>query len=208
MLVKHAAGFACGVFAYMRYTRCMKRTEIVVISVVVLIAFGLVAAAWYLRPYEQSPTVTPEFTVEETVSTSSTTTPGTRTVSLYYYNRALDTDATGNVLCSSDALVPVSRQIQSRTPIQETLTLLLQGELTVAERAQGISTEFPLSGFTLNSVALSSDGLLRIAIADPEHKGTGGSCRTAILAGQIRATALQFPEVKEVEFVPDTLFQP
>lgn len=131
-----------------------------------------------------------------------------RTVKLFYYNQAKDTDATGNVLCSRDGLVPVMRPITGITPIETTLRLLLEGSLTDTERAAGISTEYPLPGVAISSVALGTDGTLRIALNDPQNKLTGGSCRTAILANQIVATAEQFAEVSRVEFVPDDVFQP
>lgn len=134
--------------------------------------------------------------------------PGERTVSLFYYNPALDQDASGNVMCTPDGLVPVSRTIASATPIEDTIRLLLRGDLTAAERAQGITTEYPLQGVTLSSVALSEDGSLRIALNDPERRTGGGSCRAAVLWAQIRATALQFPGVEEVSFQPEDLFQP
>lgn len=149
--------------------------------------------------------------IEETRSASEEQTEapaGTRTVQLFYYDIEKDKDSEGNVLCSQDGLVPVLREIRTRTPIEETLRLLLAGELTNDERASGITTEYPLPGVSLASLALSSDGTLRIALTDPEHKLTGGSCRTAILAGQIARTARQFPEVTNVIFLPEDLFQP
>jgi hypothetical protein len=36
----------------------------------------------------------------------------------------------------------------------------------------------------------------------------GGSARMLILSSTIEKTALQFPGVKEVVFLPETLFQP
>lgn len=130
------------------------------------------------------------------------------TVQLFYYDPTKDTDETGNILCSRAGLVAVSRTITTITPIEDALRLLLAGELTDAERAAGITTEYPLPGVALSSVALGADGTLRIALDDPQHQLTGGSCRTAILAGQIQATAEQFAAVTSIEFVPDTLFQP
>jgi spore germination protein GerM len=135
-------------------------------------------------------------------------TPGVRTVNLFYYDPSLDQDSEGNILCTERGLVPVSREIASKTPIQATIELLLSGNLTAEERASGITTEYPLPGVSLSSVALTEEGVLRIALTDPEHRTGGGSCRVAVLWSQIRATALQFPEVKEVTFQPEDLFQP
>jgi len=129
-------------------------------------------------------------------------------VNLFYYDPSLDQDSEGNILCTERGLVPVSREIASKTPIQATIELLLSGNLTAEERASGITTEYPLPGVSLSSVALTEEGVLRIALTDPEHRTGGGSCRVAVLWSQIRATALQFPEVKEVTFQPEDLFQP
>jgi hypothetical protein len=93
------------------------------------------------------------------------------------------------------------------TPIQDAIKLLLKGELTSAERAEGISTEYPLAGFELKSAGLT-DGVLTLTFADPQGKTGGGSCRVGILWMQIEATAKQFPEVSSVRFSPEWLFQP
>ncbi len=73
--------------------------------------------------------------------------PETRIVKLYYYNSELDRDESGNAACSRNGLVAVEREIPiTKTPIQDTINLLLSGELTEEERAQGIDTEYPLGG--------------------------------------------------------------
>lgn len=131
-----------------------------------------------------------------------------RTVKLYYYNPALDQDKTGNILCSRKGLVAVERKIPiSKTPIQDTIKLLLLGELTDKEQAQGISTEYPLQGLSLKG-ALLKDGVLTLEFDDPNNKTVGGSCRVGILWFQIETTAKQFSEVQKVRFLPEELFQP
>jgi hypothetical protein len=131
-----------------------------------------------------------------------------RTVKLYYYNQELDKDETGNILCSRKGLVAVEREIPvTQTPIQDTIRLLLQGELTQEEKDEGITTEYPLEGFSLTG-ALLEDGNLTLEFADPNSKSVGGSCRVGILWFQIEATASQFPEVKSVKFLPEEIFQP
>lgn len=191
----------CGV----RYYVYMKRFLLFFITI--LIIFG--GLAWL---YSATTRTGDEAFFDITIGTNdqeeSPADIASRTVQLFYYNPAQDTDVTGNVMCSRDGLVAVSRPLASRTPIKDTITLLLRGELTDVERMAGITTEFPLEGVTLLSVALSDDGILRVALSDPYNRLTGGSCRTAILAGQIVATVEQFSEVREVVFVPDTLFQP
>ena len=131
-----------------------------------------------------------------------------RAVSLYYYNANEDKDASGNILCSDRGIVPVQRQIAaSNTPIQDTINLLLKGELTHEEKNEGISTEYPLPGLQLKGANLAN-GTLTLEFADPQNKTVGGSCRVSILWKQIEATAKQFSEVKNVAFKPDSLFQP
>ena len=132
----------------------------------------------------------------------------TKTVTLYYYNPEKDKDITNNIMCTKQGLVGVKRSISvTNTPIQDTIKLLLQGNLTDAERAQGITTEYPLTGFTLTG-ASQKNGNLTLSFADPNNKTGGGSCRVGILWSQISETAKQFPGVTTVTFTPEELFQP
>jgi hypothetical protein len=129
-------------------------------------------------------------------------------IKLYYYNSDLDKDETGNVLCSRKGLVAVERKIPvTKTPIQDTIRLLILGELTDQEKAQGINTEYPLTGFSLKGASLK-EGSLTLEFDDPDNKTIGGSCRVGILWLQIEATAKQFSQVQEVKFIPEDLFQP
>jgi len=127
-------------------------------------------------------------------------------VKLYYYNPALDMDEDGNILCSKRGLVAVERELP-QADVEETIRLLIRGELTEEERASGISTEYPLSSFSLVSIAEES-GVLTLTFNDPELKTSGGSCRVGILWFQIEETAKQFSGVSEVRFLPEELFQP
>ena len=134
-----------------------------------------------------------------------------RKVLVYYYNPENDKDETRNVMCSRKGLVPIEREILlTKTPIKDTINLLLKGKenLTKEDRAQGITTEYPLEGFKLKSANLKEDGTLILEFEDPLNKTVGGACRVGILWFQIEATAKQFPEVKEVKFLPEELFQP
>ncbi|OGZ32496.1 MAG: hypothetical protein A2V69_02200 [Candidatus Portnoybacteria bacterium RBG_13_40_8] len=131
-----------------------------------------------------------------------------RGVSLYYYNPDLDKDETDNTMCSRNGLVSVKRTIPiTQTPIQDTIKLLLKGELTQVERDNGLTTEYPLEGFSLKSASLR-EGVLTLTFDDLLSKSSGGSCRAGILWFQIEATAKQFSEVKQVRFLPEELFQP
>jgi hypothetical protein len=134
-----------------------------------------------------------------------------RNVKLYYYNQEKDKDATGNVKCSRDGLAAIEREIPvTKTPIQDTINLLLRGKenLTAVDEAQGISTEYPLEGFSLVEANLKADGTLILKFNDSLNKTSGGSCRVGILWFQIEAAAKQFSGVKKVQFLPEELFQP
>lgn len=131
-----------------------------------------------------------------------------RAIQLYYYNPSLDEDETGNILCSKAGLVAVERTIPiTQTPIQDSIRLLLQGKLTQEERAQGVTTEYPLEGFELEGASLAN-GVLTLGFSDPNNVTSGGSCRVGILWFQIQETAKQFDGVDEVRFQPEELFQP
>jgi hypothetical protein len=134
--------------------------------------------------------------------------PKTRTIKLFYYNPELDRDESGNTACSRLGLAAVERKIPiTQTPIQDTIKLLLSGGLTDEERAQGVTTEYPLEGFSLKSASLKN-GVLTLEFDDPNNKTVGGSCRAGILWFQIEATAKQFPEIRRVLFLPEEIFQP
>jgi hypothetical protein len=131
-----------------------------------------------------------------------------RTIQLYYYDPGADEDESGNIMCSEAGLVAVDRSIPvTQTPVQDAVQLLLRGEVTPQERMRGITTEYPLEGLELTG-ASRDEGALVLQFADPEGRTVGGSCRTNILWLQIRETAKQFEGVDEVQFQPETLFQP
>lgn len=131
-------------------------------------------------------------------------------VNLYYYNPELDKDEAGNIICSDQGLVSVERLVsggEGTKPIENAIKLLISGDLDESEREEGITTEFPLDGFELAGAEIEN-GYLALFFEDPEFRTSGGSCRTAILWAQIRATALQFSQVERVGFLPEELFQP
>jgi hypothetical protein len=127
-------------------------------------------------------------------------------VEVYLYDAAKDTDADGNIRCSSEGLVAVERTVP-RAGVAAALRELLQGTRTDAERDAGLTTEFPLSGVTLERVEIIG-GIATLTFADPMHATSGGACRASILRAQMEATVLQFPEVGEVRILPDDVFQP
>ncbi len=128
-------------------------------------------------------------------------------VRFYYYNASLD-QGPGGAECSEKGLVAVERKSpKTQMSLQDTIRLLLRGEIADEERAQGITTEFPLEGLTLQH-AVIENGVATLTFADPQNKTSGGSCRVSILRYQIEATAKQFPTVTSVRFEPEELFQP
>lgn len=134
--------------------------------------------------------------------------PITKAVSLYYYNTFVDQDENGNARCSPEAVLPVTRQVSPREDIiTNTIDALLRGELSAEERAQGFMTEFPHEGFRLKSAELYG-GVLTLTFEDRDNFTTGGACRVTLLHSQIEKTALQFPGVAAVRFLPSELFQP
>lgn len=136
------------------------------------------------------------------------TCPETKTIKLFYYNPEKDKDAADNILCSRNGLIAVERTISTtKTEIQDAIKLLLSGKLTEEEQEEGITTEYPLKGFSLKNTLLK-DGVLTLEFNDLNNKTNGGSCRVGILWFQIEATAKHFPEVKQVRFLPEELFQP
>ncbi|MFA7169357.1 MAG: Gmad2 immunoglobulin-like domain-containing protein [Candidatus Paceibacterota bacterium] len=135
----------------------------------------------------------------------------TQQISLFYYDESKDKDAvTGEVKCSNDGLAEVKRIVPENdaTEIEDTVKLLLQGELTLGEQGAGITTEFPLEDLELEGASLNEEGELTLTFKDSQNKTSGGACRVGILWNQIEATARQFAEVRSVKFVPETLFQP
>ncbi|MDZ7726279.1 MAG: GerMN domain-containing protein [Candidatus Campbellbacteria bacterium] len=129
-----------------------------------------------------------------------------RDVSLYFYDEKSDTDQDGNVLCSEEAVVPAERSIAEYT-IEKHINLLLDGP-TESEVSDGLSSEFPLEGLTLESADLDDNGTLTLTFSDPQNQTVGGSCRVGLLYSQIRKTAESIERVSEVVIEPEELFQP
>ena len=130
------------------------------------------------------------------------------TVKLYYYNGKKDKQINKNAMGSPDAILPIERTIPATmTPIKDTIILLLEGKLSEADKRSGFSTELPGKHFRLIDAKLRN-GILFLHFTDPNRFSSGGSSRVSILSTQIIKTAKQFPGVKEVRIVPETLFQP
>jgi hypothetical protein len=133
--------------------------------------------------------------------------PQMMSIKLYYYNPSLD-QGPGGVQCSKKGLVSVDRTIpDTLTPLTEAIKLLLLGNISMEEKADGVQSEFPLPGVTLTKASIQN-GIATLTFSDPQNKTGGGSCRVAILSAQIEATAKQFETVKSVRLMPEELFQP
>lgn len=130
-------------------------------------------------------------------------------INLYYYNQAKDQETSpGAPACSADSVLTVIRELpKTDQPVDETIKMLLKGELTSEEQKAGFSTEFPHPGLKYLGSNLSN-GTLTLSFDDPDNFTSGGSCRVKLLWASIEKTALQFPGVNKVEFSPNTLFQP
>jgi len=128
-------------------------------------------------------------------------------VTLYFYRESADRDPDGNILCSPDAVLPVTRTL-SDASAKGVLRALLQGT-TESEGREGYSSEFPLQGVELVGVSRGDDGVLTITLLDTYFKTSGGSCRVGILRAQVEKTALSIPGVESVVIEPEEgLFQP
>jgi hypothetical protein len=132
----------------------------------------------------------------------------TQLIKLYYYNEKEDKKINPHISCSEEFILPVERKVfLSKTPIKDTINLLLKGFISENEKQLGFSSEFPLEGFELIG-ANFKNGTLILEFSDPSNKTSGGSCRVNLLRQQIEKTVEQFEGVEEVKFLPETLFQP
>lgn len=175
----------------------MPTNRIILVFLILVLAMVLLGVQLANRP---EPAPAPPIVTPEVVRTLP--------VTMYAYDPRLDMDAAGNVMCSDQGLVSVSRSIPAtETPLTDAITLLFNDPLTEVERARGLTTEFPLDGVTVESVSLTN-GTATIALTDREHRLSGGSCRVNVLRAQIEATAKQFPEVTHVRFTPEGVLEP
>ncbi len=136
--------------------------------------------------------------------------PQTQTVKLYYYNEPADRQLSenGEPQCNEDSVLPVTRVITaSQNPIEDTINLLISGEIFESESNNGFSTEFPNPDFKLLKSELSN-GILLLEFSTVPGFTSGGSCRVTLLASQITKTAEQFSDVTEVRLLPEEIFQP
>ncbi len=105
-------------------------------------------------------------------------------------------------------LFPVYRAIDGKTPITSTVEKILGIKIDLWERAMGFHSEWS-SDHNVELVGVDlKEGVLRIELSDPDNFTQGGSYRVRSKRSQIEKTVKQFESVEEVEFLPETLFQP
>lgn len=130
-------------------------------------------------------------------------------VALYYFNQTEDQKLNPEQQINIDSILPVYRIFPaSKNLLVDTLHELLKGNLTTNEKQQGFVTDFPNNKFALVSSDFASDGTLTLQFTEVSWFTDGWSARMLILSNLIKKTVLQFPAVKKIVFVPETLFQP
>jgi len=130
-----------------------------------------------------------------------------RKIKLYYYNEKKDKEAANYVPCLRESVLPVEREIPlSKTPIRDTMELLLKGQITDKEKQEGFS---PVSNrLKLTDVNLKENGNLILEFEVLSGYSMGGSCLNGLIGAEIIKTAQQFFEVKTIEILPYYLLQP
>lgn len=130
-------------------------------------------------------------------------------VALYYFNQLADNKLAPEQQVNIDSILPVYRIFPaSKNLLVDAINELLLWKLTANEKLQWYITEFPNAKFKLLSSELADDGTLTLEFTDVPGFTDGWSARMLILANVIKKTALPFPGVKKVVFMPETLFQP
>lgn len=122
-------------------------------------------------------------------------------VSLFYYAGKEST-------CDYQFVMPVEREIPaSGNIIEDTVELLIKGQLTEGEKAGGFTTDLPNADFKLLASNLSDSGTLTLKFTEVPGLTSGDSCRVGLLMEEILKTVRQFPQVKRIVFQPDSLFE-
>ena len=135
--------------------------------------------------------------------------PANMNVQLYYYNWKHDNFSQNNGDGDmSEALAPVMREIPfTRTPIQDTIRTLLKGGLTEIEKEKGFFTELPIHGLELLDANLKG-GVLTLNFKEGTITTPSGANRLPLLREQIEKTVFQFDGVRQVQYMPEEIFQP
>lgn len=130
-------------------------------------------------------------------------------VALYYFNQIEDQKLAPEQQINTSSILPVYRIFPAtKNLLVDTINELIKGNLSVAEKTKWFTTEFPNKDFTLLSADVDDNGTLILEFNEVAGFTDGWSARMLILSNLVEKTALQFPAVKKVVFVPETLFQP
>ncbi len=131
------------------------------------------------------------------------------TIKLYYFNQIEDQKLDIAQQINTKSILPIDRTI-SETPslIQDTINLLLKWELTDDEIKNWFMTEFPNKYFRLIDLNLDKKWNLTLEFSEVPWFTDWWSARMLILSNSIIKTASQFAEVKNINIIPETLFQP
>ncbi len=132
---------------------------------------------------------------------------GTIPIKLFYQNTR-KSEALGDP-CSLESIMPIVVNMpDTESPIRDSITRLIDGNLSDENMAHGFTTGFPLPDFSLASSTFTQNGTLTLEFTKAPGFTMGGSCRVQLLAHQIESTAKQFKSVKKVVLLPADLFQP
>jgi hypothetical protein len=171
--------------------------------------------------FEPAKTAEGTIVFEQVLPEGSTSTPAKMTIPIrfaeqagkiglkLYYPNTRKAAEIGDV-CDPKSLLPVVRHVpETMSPIRDSIELLINSQLTADEKIQGFTSEFPHEGFALLDSSLNQkNGTLTLHFTEVPGFTTGGACRVTLLRQQIVETARQFPSVKSVVFLPESLFQP
>ncbi len=153
-----------------------------------------------LQSQSESSSTQPDYSFESTAPTK---------VGLYYFNQLVDKKLSPEQQINISSLLPVYRVFPpSKNLLVDTIHELIKWSLTSPERTQWFISEFPHPDFHLVTSTLSKEGILTLEFTEVPGFTSGWSARMLILSNSIQKTALQFPGVEKVLFVPETLFQP
>lgn len=109
---------------------------------------------------------------------------------------------------SWENLVAIPRTI-NKTPtyIQDSISLLVDWNITTTELNQWFRSLFDQSWIKVNNTSIDNAGVLTIELSQ-QWLFNWGSARVLLMRTAIERTARQFSEIKNVIILPDTILQP
>jgi len=109
---------------------------------------------------------------------------------------------------SGDSLVSIERNVPVwSASIEDTINLLLVGQLSSIEKAQWLVSLFANPLFVLQSATLDT-GVLNMRFNDVPGFTSGWSARVLMMRAALERTVRQFPSVKSVVILPESILQP